>query len=316
VSLIWAVVGVHSGSTLIFVHRRPEPEVPMSTYGQDDETIYAKQEERVRNSRSTRFDELLRDQDAARHGHRPELSDDAKRSVAEFEREVAELNRLVDAEIENLVPARGPSFDHTAMTRDEHLHVFGPGTLTEGWAWQGDGNAGSDVANGTFYAYNYTTGPARFSVAQVGVKFQPTPALCKLSVRPYVRCTGYDILKHAVHQPGTGEQRRAWALGSVGIKVDSWDPGGGNYNVDGETWVNLWDRSEVNPTISQEFDQSVTVSDGLILEPIAINSRQYALWITCRVGVSADPGFEVSTYATSSIGCQLVYFVAEEIEHW
>jgi hypothetical protein len=288
----------------------------MSTYGPDDETIYAKQEERVRKSRSKRFGGVLRDQDAARRGDRPELSDEAKRSVAEFEREVAELSRLVDAEIENLVPLRGPSFDHTAMTRDEHQHVFGPGNLTEAWTWQGDGNAGTDVANGTFYAYNYTTGPARFSVAQVGVKFQPTPALCKLSVRPYVRCSGYDILKHAIHQPDTHEQRRAWALGTVGIKIDSWDLGGGNYNVDGETVVKLWDRSEVNPTSSHDFDAAVSVSDGLILEPLAINSRQYGIWITCSVGVSADPGFEVSTYATSSIGCQLVYFVAEEIEHW
>jgi hypothetical protein len=285
-------------------------------YGSDDETIYANQDERLRKSRSQRFDELLRGQDAARRSYRPELSDEAKRSVAEFEREVEELNRLVDAEIKNLVPPRGPSFDYTLMTRDEHLHVFGPGNLTHAWVWLGDGQAGADFENGKFYAYNYTTGPARFSVAQVGVIFQPTPTLCKLSVRPYVRYSGYDILKHAVHDPSIPEERRAWALGSVGLKIDSWDPGGGNYNVDGETWVNLWDRSEVNPSSSRSYDESVSVSDGLILEPVAINSRQYGIWVTCRVGVSADPGFAVSTYATSSIGCQLVYFVAEEIEHW
>ncbi|MET0147420.1 MAG: hypothetical protein ABW328_21950 [Ilumatobacteraceae bacterium] len=44
--------------------------------------------------------------------------------------------------------------------------------------------------------------------------------------------------------------------------------------------------------------------------------RNDAIWVTCRVGVSADPGFAVSTYATSSIGCNAVYVVVEEIEHW
>jgi len=54
----------------------------------------------------------------------------------------------------------------------------------------------------------------------------------------------------------------------------------------------------------------------MIVEPLAVSSRKYAIWVTCRVGVSADPGFAVSTYATSSIGCNLVYGVVEELEHW
>jgi hypothetical protein len=285
-------------------------------YESDDEIIYAKQEERVGKSRSKRFDELLRRHDVARRGYRPELSDEAKRSIAQFEREVEELSRLVDAEIENLVPPRGPSFDFPLLTRDEHLHVFGPGNLTHAWTWPGEGQANADFQNGTFYAENYTTGPARFSVAQVGVIFHPTPALSKLSVRAYVSSTGFDILKSAVHDPSIPEERRAWALGSVGLKVDSWNPGVGDYNLDGETWVNLWDRSEVNPSSSRDYNQAVSVPDGLTLEPLAVNSRDYGIWVTCRVGVSADPGFAVSTYATSSIGCQLVYFVVEEIEHW
>lgn len=285
-----------------------------AVYGLDDETIYAKQDERVRNSRSKRFDELLRSQEATRRRDRAGLSDEARRSVAEFQREVEELNRLVAAE--NLVPPRAPSFDYTLLIDDEHKHVFGPGNLTKAWAWLGDGHADADFENGTFSADNYTIGPARFSVAQVGVMFQPTVDMCKLSVRPYVRYSGLDILKHAVHDPSIPEQRRAWALGSVGVKIESWGPDGGNYYIDGETWVDIWNHSEVNPSSSRDYDGAVTVSDGLILEPLAINSRQYAIWITCRVGVSADPGFAVSTYATSDIGCQLVYFVAEEIEHF
>jgi hypothetical protein len=77
----------------------------------------------------------------------------------------------------------------------------------------------------------------------------------------------------------------------------------------------VWDRGEQNPSGTREFDDSVAVSNSGT-EPIAINSRNYIVWITCRVGVSADPGFMVSTYATSSISCFVPYFVVEEIDHW
>jgi hypothetical protein len=202
----------------------------------------------------------------------------------------------------------GPTFDANPL-----LHVFGAGTLTWDWAWLDDGQAHADKDDATFWASNYTTGPARFTVAKVGVLFQPQLATCMLSIRPYVRWSGSEALTHRVHQPGTSEQRKAWALGSVGISVDSFNPGGGGDFHDGEHWVDLWDHAEVNPSFTRDHDGATSVSDGLELEVFAVNTRQYAIWIECRVGVSADPGFAVSTYATSSISAQCVYFVVEEV---
>ena len=180
--------------------------------------------------------------------------------------------------------------------------------------WWGQANV--DTAKGTFFAANYTIGPPRFTVAQLGVKFRPSVPVCKLSVRAYAHFSGYDILDHRVHDDSLPEYRRAWALGSVGVRVDSWKLDGSEYRFEGLNWANMWDRSEVNPDDSREYDGSVSSSGGLIVEPLAVSSRDYAVWVTCRVGVSADPGFAVSTYATSSISCQVPFFVVEEIENF
>jgi hypothetical protein len=294
-----------------------EAGVLMATDGIDDQMFFAEQARHAEHARAKRFTARVREHEAAATAYGAELSDEAKRSVADFQRHVATLNDLVDAEIETLVPVRGPAFDFGSMAIDSAgLHVFGPDDYALHWVHLDLGQAGVDVANGRFHASNYTTGPARFTVAQLGVRFRPSVPVCKLSVRAYAQFSGYDILTHQVHQPGTSETRRAWALGSVGVKVDSVNLAGGDYHLDGESWVDLWNRSEINPSDSREYEGSVSVSDGLIVEPICIASREYAIWVTCRVGVSADPGFTVSTYATSSIGCHVPYFVVEEIEHW
>ena len=203
------------------------------------------------------------------------------------------------------------------MTPDDtRLHVFGPDDLTLGWVHLDQGQAGVDVAASRLRASNSTTGPARFTVAQLGVKLRTSVPVCKLSVRAYVQYSGYDILSHRVHQPGSSERRRAWALGRVGVKVDSWALDGSGYHLDGENLVSVWDRSVENPSDSRDYEGTLSSSDGLIVEPIAVDSRDYVVWVTCVVGVSADPGFEVSTYATSSIGCHVPYLVVEEIPHW
>ena len=97
------------------------------------------------------------------------------------------------------------------------------------------------------------------------------------------------------------------------VKVDSWNPDWSGFHFERERWIDVWDRSEVNPSEYRDHDDSVSSSDGLIVEPLAINTRIYVIWVMCRVGVNADPGFAVSTYATSSIGCHVPYFVVEEI---
>jgi hypothetical protein len=287
----------------------------MATDGIDDQVFFAEQARHAEHARAKRFTARVREHEAAATAYGAELSDEAKRSVADFQRHVATLNDLVDAEIETLVPVRPGVRLRLDGDRQRRPARVRTGRLRAPLVHLDLGQAGVDVANGRFHASNYTTGPARFTVAQLGVRLRPSVPVCKLSVRAYAQFSGYDILTHQVHQPGTSETRRAWALGSVGVKVDSVNLAGADYHLDGESWVDLWNRSEVNPSDSREYEGSVSVSDGLIVEPIGIASREYAIWVTCRVGVSADPGFTVSTYATSSIGCHVPYFVVEEIEH-
>ena len=172
----------------------------MSTYRVDEQTVLAKQEELANRGRAKRFTDLVRAQEtASRRG--AQLSDEAMRSAADFERHVAELNELVDAEIDTLVPTVDTSFDLTSMTvSSDRVHVFGPGTFTMQWSHLDLGQTGVDVPNARFHARNYTTGPARFTVAQLGVMLRPSFPVCKLSVRAYVRYSGYDILSHRVHR--------------------------------------------------------------------------------------------------------------------
>jgi hypothetical protein len=261
---------------------------------------------------ASRIAPLLYEQERAASAGRA-LGEEARRSAEAFERDMAAVTERVKAE----VPARNARvrapFGLPTHSANPLLHVFGPGTLAWDWGWAGDGGARANKDDATFWAENYTTGPARFSVAKVGVLLTPRLPTCKLSIRPYVRWSGTEILTHRVHQPDTTEQRRAWALGSVGISVDSFNVGGGGDFHDGEVWIDAWNHSEVNPTVNLDHDGVTTVSDGLQLEVFAASSRTYSIGIECRVGVSADPGFEVSTYATSSISCQCVYFVVEEV---
>jgi hypothetical protein len=279
--------------------------------GPEESAVLAMQEARMVGPAS-RIATLLREQEQAAYVERVR-SDAARRSVEAFERDMAVVTERVKAE----APARNARvkapFGQPLFDANPLLHVFGPGLLGWNWNWPGDGQAQSNKDDATFWAENYTTGPARFSVAKVGVLFTPQLPTCVLSIRPYVRWSGSEILTHRVHQPDTTEQRKAWALGSVGISVDSFNVGGGGDFHDNEVWIDAWNHAEVNPTVTLDHDGVTTVSDGLSLEVFAVSTRTYAIGIECRVGVSADPGFEISTYSTSSISCQCVYFVVEEV---
>ena len=296
--------------------------------GVDEQTIIAKQEELAAPGPSARLTKILREQEVASRPNELKLSDAAYRSVKDFERDTAALNKQVSAELDYL-NAKWDSplkLDLDLISPEVRegriLHVYGPdvhGTgepkyYKLGWVHLDWGQAGADPRTGKLFASNYTTGPARFTVAQIGVKLRPTFPMCRLSVRAYTQFSGFDALHHRVHDPSLPEQRRAWALGSVGVKVDSWNLDGTGYFQDGLKWVDVWNRSEVNPSDSRQYENSVSSGDGLMVELLATNSRDYAIWVTCLVGVSADPGFAVSTYATSSIGCDVPFFVVEEIE--
>ena len=136
----------------------------------------ASQEEHAKRSRSKRFAALLREQEIASRAPGAELSDEAKRSAEDFERQVTALNELVDTENDTLMPPLGPPIDLASMrASNDQMHVFGPGTYTERFQHHDGGQPTVDLANGRLSAYNYTTGPARFTVAQLGVKLRPTP---------------------------------------------------------------------------------------------------------------------------------------------
>jgi hypothetical protein len=277
----------------------------------DEKAVLALQEQRMAGPAS-RIAPLLREQEQLAAAGRV-VDEAAQRSLRAFERDMTAVTERVKLELPDLTDRVRAPFGRPTFAGNPLQHVFGPGLLGWEWAWLGDGQAGASKDDATFWASNYTTGPARFTVAKVGVQFRPQLASCKLSIRPYVRWSGTEVLTHRVHQPGTSEQRNAWALGSVGISVDSFNVSGGGDFHDGERWVDLWNHAEPNPSVSLDHDGATSVSDGLELEVFAVSSRLYAIGIECRVGVSADPGFEVSTYATSSISCQCVYFVVEEI---
>jgi hypothetical protein len=186
----------------------------MSTYDLDDETIAALQQERVDRRRAARFDEVLRQ---AEYASRPagELDDDAQRSVQTWERHVQSLNALVDAELESLAFANPIVPDIPTMTvSDDRLHIFAPGQYTHRWVHLAGGHAAVDLAAGTFRASNYTTGPARFTVAQLGVSFRPAVPVCKLSVRAYVRFAVLRLQHPGSPRPPAWHHRAAMGLGA------------------------------------------------------------------------------------------------------
>ena len=85
----------------------------MSADGVDDRTVSAQQVELAERGRARRFLELLHEHDAQSRPRGRELSGEALLSVAEFERHVARLTELVQAELEVLAPVRGPLYDIT-----------------------------------------------------------------------------------------------------------------------------------------------------------------------------------------------------------
>ncbi|HEY3202126.1 MAG TPA: hypothetical protein VGL03_00565 [Thermoanaerobaculia bacterium] len=275
---------------------------------------------------AVRLGALLAEHDAATRSGRIELSPAARRLRAQFQRDGKALAQRVSEELKIVNDRWKPVFDKALPPPRDLLHVFGPdveGTKgkwfyrlawghVEDFAGAGIG-ASADVRTGKYWASHYTTGPQRRAYAGVGVWLTPVVDSCFVSIRPYVNWSGFDLLAHRVFDPQLNEQRWATALGDLGIIVQSWDLSGKGYYVDARHWINVWERTEVNPSGSRDYDGIASSGTGLQVQILGSSQRQYAIWVCCRATVLADPGFAVATRASSSVSCQLPFLVVEEI---
>jgi len=266
------------------------------------------------------------DQREASRSTERELNPAARRLKASFERESRILASRVSAEMKVLDSKWGPLYDMALPPARELLHVYGADVAGTGGdafyrlSWgdveggHGAGIGGSaDPKTGKFWASHYSTGGERNAYAGVGVRLTPKLNWCRLSVRPYVNWSGFDILRHKVYDPQLNERR--WAFGSarLGIVIQSWNPAGGAYNLDASHWVEVFRDVEQNPDAWRDYADTASSSTGLQVDALATSARQYAIWVCCRATVIADAGFAVATRASSSVSCHLPFLVVEEV---
>ena len=275
---------------------------------------------------AARIGKLLTDQAAAARPDRRELNPAARRQKAAFDREGKMLATRISAEMKVMDDKWGPVFDQTIPPQRDLLHVYGADVAGTGgpflyrlsWVhidgFSGAGIGGSaDPKTGKFWASHYTIGTQQNAYAGIGVRLTPSLQWCRLSVRPYVNWSGFDILRHKVYDPQLNEHRWALAGAELGIIVQSWNPAGGAYNVDARHWVNLWKSAEQNPDRWRDYADTASSSTGLQVDVLATKMRQYAIWVCCRAWVIADSGFAVATRSSSSVSCHLPFLVVEEV---
>lgn len=288
--------------------------------------ILAKQEELASAARrGVDLAQFALEQDEASRPDDSELSEQARASRELFASDAAAFHERSRTEFEGFAEKPAELFRPSLDAGAGHLHVFGPDGDGSGgpldyrlqWSHLGEpflSSAYADFSKGTFGAYDYTTGgPASWTVAQVGFLMKPALPSCRLSIRPYVKLSGYSHLKHRVFDASLGEQRWAFALGSIGIAVQSRNEAGGGFHTDAEIWQDQWSRHEPNPSGTIEHYGTGSSVGGYQAEIFASGSRWYTIWITCRVCVVAEKGFAVTTYATSVINCSAPFCVVEEI---
>jgi hypothetical protein len=292
----------------------------------DRRAIAAIQAELAKPGPAMRLGQLLTNQDAATRSRGDELKPAARRRRTNFVREGKVLTQHISAEMKVLNDRWDILFDRALPPPRDLLHVFGPDVEGTGGKWfyrlawehvddtRGAGiGASADVLTGKYWASHYTTGPKRRAYAGLGVWLTPIVDSCFLSVRPYVNWSGFDILQHRVFDPQLNEVRWATATGDLGIIVQSWDLSGKGYYVDARHWINIWERTEPNPSGAHDYDGIASSGTGLQVQVLGSTKRQYAIWVCCRAMVLADPGFAVATRASSSVSCQLPFLVVEEI---
>jgi hypothetical protein len=288
--------------------------------GIDEATILAAQEQRHASRQSSPLAELVRRQEAAR---RPEPDEAARRSAEAFERDLAEIAEQSRLELGRLDRRWPPDVEQPVGADDSGpKHVFAPGAgavhpykYEAAFTGGGHGYADANKETGVFFAGTTTNddGASRTAVAQVGVQLKPAFQHCRLRVRPVVQWTGFDHMGLYLHIPSSYEPHTATALGSTGIAIESWDETGGSYLLEPIRWSDEWRRVEANPGGQQSYEGVAGPISGLEAETIALGARWYAIWILCRLHVSATSGSVLSTWASGGISAKVPYFVIEEV---
>ena len=260
-----------------------------------------------------------------------EVTDDARRELAQFERDSVALGGRLSVEMETLFTKRGgaiwvdkPPF---VLQPPELKHFFGPDPRGTGdptayllnWG-QVDGSSGAGIAarpnarEGTFSASHYATGTNTFSAfAGIGVWLTPSLDWCHLHVRPYVQWSGSDILNHHNAMPSLSEQRRGRASGAIGILIQSWDLAGGSFQEHANHPIDMWDRIEINPSGGRDYEGTAD-TNSLAVEVLASGNRRYAIWVYCWAYVESQTGLAVATRSSSMISCHMPYLFVEEIK--
>lgn len=305
---------------------RRASKAPVRRDPDDRRAIAALDEEFSVAGPAVRIGELLSEQDAVYRPKR-ELDANAQRLATRFARDSNAIAKRVSIETEARHTRWGPMFDvgQIVPPARDLLHVYGPDVDKTGGQWfytmawtnfddiPGAGvGANVDLQKGTFYGSAYTTGPQHNTYAGLGMRLTPALKWCTLSVRPYVEWSGFDILKTRVFDDSVDETRWASALGQVGIIVQSWDASGNGYYRDARFFLNMFLRSEPNPSEWLDFDGVIGSIAGLSVDVLASSDRHYAIWVCSRAWVAADPGFAKATMASSSMNCHVPFVVVEE----
>lgn len=268
---------------------------------------------------------LVARSEAAHHATLPQLSEKALRQRARWTREGRAMSKLFLEESAKWQHGWATLPDYHFPAR-ELLHVFGADRSGTGGAafyaleWRhidpfaGTGSfASADRRTGELSASHYTTSGWLRAYAGVGVRITPKTGIGKLSIRPYVNWSGTTLLQHRVFDPQLNEQRWAVGSGAIGIIVQSRLVGGGDFRTDFVDWKSAWSRSELNPQSASSHDGTANASTGLVAEDLAVTAgRAYVIWVVCRAGVYADPGFAVATRSSASIRCNVPFIVVQE----
>jgi hypothetical protein len=274
---------------------------------------------------------ILDEQEAAIWSPGLKLKAKALRSKRSFDRDTEMLGDHISKATATLNNKWGPApfrpLGPSPSFRDR-LHVFVPDPQQTGRAsayrlsWghidggvQGAGiGARTDPTHGTFWASHYGYGGSQLNAyAGIGVRLSPSQPWSRLSIRPFVNWSGYDVLSHRLYDPQLTVTGWGTAHGQIGIHVQSWDHSGGAFNNDASRWVTAWNRSEINPSGTRDYNGTEDART-LQLEVLVSNQRRYAIWVSCRAFIGTQARFGLDIRAAASVSCQLPFLFVEEMD--